>query len=177
MSLRPSSTAMLDEPSQPYHAVAAWRAAGEAGDAAAAVAALSPDVTLVSPITEQFAFHGRQQVRDLLEVALAAIDGITYTDQVAEGRTVALFYEAQIGDRRCTKRSASAWPRDGLISEITLFIRPLPALTRLMTRLGPELARRNKQPGLARLIPLAAGMLHSMADTGERRIMPRAAPR
>ncbi|MEU8285673.1 nuclear transport factor 2 family protein [Micromonospora sp. NPDC048905] len=162
---------------QPYHAVAAWRAAGEAGDAAAAVAALSPDVTLVSPITEQFAFHGRQQVRDLLEVALATIEGITYTDQVAEGRTVALFYEARIGDRRLYEAQRLRLAADGLISEITLFIRPLPALTRLMTRLGPELARRNNQPGLARLIPLAAGMLHSMADTGERRIMPRAAPR
>ncbi|MGC4814706.1 nuclear transport factor 2 family protein [Micromonospora sp. DT228] len=163
--------------SQPYHAVAAWRAAGEAGDAAAAVAAFSPEVTLVSPITEQFAFHGRQQVRDLLEVALAAIDGITYTDQVAEGRTVALFYEAHIGDRRLYEAQRLRLAADGLITEITLFIRPLPALTRLMTRLGPELARRNKQPGLARLIPLAAGMLHSMADSGELHIMPRAAPR
>ncbi|MCG5471539.1 nuclear transport factor 2 family protein [Micromonospora sp. LAH09] len=162
---------------QPYHAVAAWRAAGEAGDAAAAVAALSPTVTLVSPITEQFVFHGREQVRDLLEVALAAIDGITYTDQVAEGRTVALFYEAQVGDRRLYEAQRLRLDAAGLITEITLFVRPLPALTRLMTKLGPELARRNKQPGLARLIPLAGGMLHSMADTGERRIMPRAAPR
>ncbi|WP_433126148.1 nuclear transport factor 2 family protein [Micromonospora sp. CA-240977] len=162
---------------QPYPAVAAWRAAGEAGDAEAAVAALSPGVTLLSPITERFTFQGRQQVRDLLEVALAAIDGITYTDQVAEGRTVALFYEAQVGGRRLGEAQRLRLRADGLISEITLFIRPLPALTLLMTRLGPELARRNRQPGLARLIPLAAGMLHSMADTGERHIMPRAAPR
>ncbi|MEU8085529.1 nuclear transport factor 2 family protein [Micromonospora sp. NPDC049101] len=163
--------------SQPYHAVAAWRAAGEAGDAAAAVAALSPEVTLVSPITDRFTFQGRQQVRDLLEVALTAIDGITYTDQVAEGRTVALFYEAQVDGRRICEAQRLRLRPDGLITEITLFIRPLPALTRLMTRLGPELAGRNGQPGLARLIPLAAGMLHSMADTGERHIVPRAAPR
>ncbi|MET7946582.1 hypothetical protein [Micromonospora sp. NPDC005324] len=158
---------------QPHHAVAAWRAAGEAGDANAAVAALSPEVTLLSPITEQFAF----QVRNLLEVALAAIDGITYTDQVAEGRTVALFYEAHVGGRRLYEAQRLRLDADGLIAEITLFVRPLPALTQLMTKLGPELARRNKQPGLARLIPLAAGMLHSMANTGEQQIMPRAAPR
>ena len=85
---------------QSLDAVAAWRAAGEAGDAAGAIAALSPDVTLVSPITEQFTFQGHRQVRTLLEVALAAIDDITYTDQVAEGRTVALFYEAKIGETR-----------------------------------------------------------------------------
>ncbi|MET8040230.1 hypothetical protein ABZU25_05100 [Micromonospora sp. NPDC005215] len=110
-------------------------------------------------------------------MALATIDGITYTDQVAEGRTVALFYEAQADGRRLCEAQRLRLDADGLISEITLFIRPLPALTRLMTRLGPELARRNKQPGLARLIPLAAGMLHSMTDNGERHIMRRAAPR
>lgn len=162
---------------QSYDAVARWRAAGEAGDAAGAVAALSPDVTLVSPITEQFTFRGHEQVRTLLEVALPAIEGITYTDQIAEGRTVALFYEARVGTTRLYEAQRLRLATDGLITEITLFIRPLPALTRLMTRLGPELARRNGQRGLARLIPLAGGMLHSMADTGERKIMPRTAPR
>ena len=160
-----------------HEAVAAWRAAGEARDAAAAVAALSEDVRLISPITEQFTFDGRAQVRTLLEVALAAIDAITYTDQVAEGRTVALFYSGRIGTTRLYEAQRLRLADDGLIREITLFVRPLPALTRLMTRLGPELARRNGRPGLARLVPLTAGMLHSMADTGEKRFMPKAAPR
>jgi hypothetical protein len=162
---------------QSYEAVAAWRAAGEAGDAAGAVAALSPDVTLISPITEQFTFRGHRQIRTLLDVALPALDGITYTDQVAEGPTVALFYEAHIGTTRLYEAQRLRLGADGLISEITLYIRPAPALTLLMSRLGPELARRNGQPGLARLIPLASGILHSMTSTGERKIMPRAAPR
>ncbi|MEU8241211.1 nuclear transport factor 2 family protein [Actinoplanes missouriensis] len=158
-------------------AVAAWRAAGEAGDAAAAVAALDPDVTLVSPITEQFTFRGHRQVQTLLDVALTAIDDITYTDQVTEGRTVALFYEARIGQTRLYEAQRLRLGDNGLISHITLYVRPLPALTLLMTRLGPELARRDGRPGLARLIPLAGGMMHSMAITGEQRIMPRVAPR
>ncbi|MDR7279618.1 nuclear transport factor 2 family protein [Catenuloplanes atrovinosus] len=162
---------------QSYDAVTAWRAAGEAGDAAGAVAALSPDVTLVSPITERFTFQGHRQVRTLLDVALAVIDDLTYTDQVAEARTVALFYEARIGTTRLYEAQRLRLGDDGLIHHITLYVRPLPALTLLMTRLGPDLARRNGQPGLARLIPLASGMLHSMATTGEQRIMPRAAPR
>ena len=162
---------------QSLDAVAAWRAAGEAGDAAGAIAALSPDVTLVSPITEQFTFRGHRQVRTLLEVALAVIHDITYTDQVAEGRTVALFYEAKIGETHLYEAQRLRLGDDGLINHITLYVRPLPALTALMTRLGPDLARRNGQAGLARLIPLASGMVHSMATTGEQRIMPRAAPR
>ena len=162
---------------QSYAAVAAWRAAGEAGDAVGAVAALSPDVVLVSPITEQFVFRGHRQVQTLLEVALTTIDEITYTDQVAEGGTVALFYQARIGTAHLHEAQRLRLGADGRITEITLYVRPLPALTLLMNRLGPELARRNGQSGLARLIPVAGGMLHSMADTGERTIMPRVAPR
>ncbi|MBU2668979.1 nuclear transport factor 2 family protein [Actinoplanes bogorensis] len=160
-----------------YRSVSAWRAAGESRDAAAAVATLSEDVRLISPITEQFTFDGRERIRTLLDVALGVIEDITYTDQVAEGRTVALFYEARIGDTRLFEAQRLRLADDGLIREITLFVRPLPALTRLMTRLGPELARRNGQPGLARLIPVTAGMLHSMAETGEKKFMPKAAPR
>ncbi|WP_430502996.1 hypothetical protein ACQRWP_15815 [Micromonospora trifolii] len=107
-------------------------------------------------------------------MALAAIDDITYTDQVAEGRTVALFYEAQIGAVPLYEAQRLRLGADGLISDITLYVRPLPALTLLTARLGPDLARRNGKSGLARLIPLASG---SMAATGERRIMPRVAPR
>ncbi|MFI6066878.1 hypothetical protein ACIA47_16705 [Micromonospora sp. NPDC051227] len=113
----------------------------------------------------------------MLEVALAAIDDITYTDQVAEGGTVALFCEAQVGAVRLYEAQRLRLGADGLISDISLYVRPLPALTLLMARLGTDLARRNGQPGLARLIPLASGAMYSMAATGERRIMPRAAPR
>lgn len=131
----------------------------------------------MSPITEQFTFRGRQQVHTLLDVALSVIDDITYTDQVAEGRTVALFYEARIGATRVHEAQRLRLDADGLITEITLFVRPLPALTLLMKRLGPQLARRNGRPGLARLVPLPSGILHAMADSGERTIMPKAAPR
>lgn len=158
-------------------AISRWRTAGEARDAAAASAALSPDVRLISPITDQFVFTGRAQVQRLLEVALAAIDAIRYTDEVASADTVMLRYEGVLDGLRLEEAQLIRLAHDGLIAEITLFIRPLPALTKLMTRLGPELARRNGQPGLARVIPVASGMLHAMADTGERRIMPRAAPR
>ncbi|WP_432535794.1 nuclear transport factor 2 family protein [Kineococcus arenarius] len=158
-------------------AIARWRAAGEAGDAAAAVSALSRDVRLISPITERFAFTGRAQVHELLEVALEAVEGIVYTDQVLQGRTAALFYEGSVAGVRLHEAQRLRLDAEGLISEITLFVRPLPALTALMRRLGPELTRRGGHPVLARLIPVAAGALHSMATTGENEIMPRTAPR
>ncbi|MEU4235710.1 hypothetical protein [Actinoplanes sp. NPDC026619] len=158
-------------------AVARWRAGGENRDAAQAVTALAPEVRLISPITDQFEFAGREQVRVLLEVALPAIDAIRYTDEIRQGPDVALFYEGSIDGLRLHEAQRLRLADDGLIAEITLFIRPLPALTKLMSRLGPELARRYGRPALARLLPLASGMLHGMAATGETRIMPKAAPR
>jgi hypothetical protein len=161
----------------PLQAIALWRSAGEARDAAAAVSALSEDVRLVSPLTDRFVFTGRAQVRNLLEVALEAIDCIVYTDQVVQGSTAAVFYEGRLGGRRLHEAQLLRLDSVGLISEISLFVRPLPALTALLGRLGPELARRNGQPVLARVIPVAGVALHTMAVTGEDTIMPRAAPR
>ncbi|WP_337063275.1 hypothetical protein [Kineococcus sp. G2] len=158
-------------------AIARWITAGEARDAAAAVSALNQDVQLISPITERFVFTGRAQVQNLPEVALEAIEDIVYTDQVLQGRTAVLFYEGKVAGVRLHEAQRLRLDADELISEITLFIRPLPALTALMRRLGPELARRNGQPGLARVIPLASGALRSMASTGENRIVLRTAPR
>ncbi|GAA1640926.1 nuclear transport factor 2 family protein [Actinoplanes couchii] len=159
------------------NAIETWRTAGETRNADLAVTALTPDVTLISPITEQFVFRGRDQVHNLLEVALSEIDDLTYTDQAGEGPVVALFYEARIGATRIFEAQRLRLSDQGEIEEITLYVRPLPALTLLMNRLGPELARRNNQPALARLVPLAGGALHAMATSGERTIMPRVAPR
>ena len=158
-------------------ALARWRAAGEAGDAAAAATALADDVVLISPLTDRFRFDGRARVQRLLEVALGAIGSITYTDEVVQDRTAALFYEARLGDLPFQEAQLLRCGEDGLIAEITLFLRPLPALTALARRLGPELARRDGRPVLARLLPVAAGVLHGVASSGERRIMPLAAPR
>lgn len=60
--------------------VRTWRLAGERGDVGLALDALSTDVRLVSPITEQFRFVGTEQVRGLLRVAFGVIKDIRYTD-------------------------------------------------------------------------------------------------
>src|SRR5687768_11146410 len=101
--------------------IAAWRAAGENGDAAAATACLAPEVELISPLTAQFRFHGPAQVADVLASAFAQLLRLN---------------------------------PDGLIREITFFGRPLPALTEVMAGIGPRLLRRQRRPGLARLVGL-----------------------
>lgn len=63
------------------------------------------------------------------------------------------------------------------INQITLFGRPLPALTALMITLGPDLARRQGRRGLATLLRASATPIHAMVTSGDRTVVPRTRPR
>ncbi|WP_345712298.1 nuclear transport factor 2 family protein, partial [Kineococcus glutinatus] len=135
------------------------------------------DVRLVSPITAQFTFQGRARVRVLFEEAFAVLQGITYTDQLLQERTAVLCATARIGGVRAQEVQLLRLDDAGLIREITLFVRPLPALTGLAAALGPRLARREGRPALSLVFGAAAAGLHAMAGTGEQRLLPHVAPR
>jgi hypothetical protein len=131
--------------------VDAWREAGEHRDAAAAVACLADDITLISPLTGRFRFHGRDQLRDVLTAAFEVIADIRYHTEVgAEPDTRALFYYGSCGGEQLEEAQLLRFDEAGKITELTLFGRPLPALTEVMKRLGPVLLRRQGRAGLAR---------------------------
>lgn len=167
----------MGEPGTTESTVGSWRSAGERGDAAAAVACLAEDVTLISPLTAQFQFHGRDQMLDLLTAAFEVISDIRYHTSVGDDpATRALFYHGRCGGEQVEEAQLLRFDAAGLIREITLFGRPLPALTEVMKRLGPLMLRRQGRPGLARFIGAATAPLAAMTKTGERRIVPLADP-
>ena len=57
--------------------IAAWRAAGERGDAAAAGRCLSPDVEMISPLTAAFRFRGQQVLFVVKSQRTMAVPGRT----------------------------------------------------------------------------------------------------
>jgi hypothetical protein len=154
--------------------VRAWRAAGERGDAAAAAACLAGEVEVVSPLTAAFRFHGRDEVADLLAAAFEVIAGIRFHTEVGDGDTRALFYRATAGREAFEEAQLLRFGPDGLIRELTLFGRPLPALTAIMQGVGPRLLRRQGRPAFGRLIGLASAPLAAMTRFGERRLFPLA---
>jgi hypothetical protein len=154
----------------------AWRRVGEAGDAAAAVACMAPDIVAISPLTERFRFHGREQVGNVMAAAFETIHGIRYHTVVGEGDTWAVFFHARAGREPVEEAELIRLDADGLIRELTFFGRPLPALTAVMAGIGPRLMRRQGNPRLGRFVGLAVRPLAAMTRFGDRRIVPAGDP-
>ena len=156
--------------------IAAWRTAGENADVTAAMMCLATDVEVVSPLTAQFRFQGQAQVADMLASAFEVIHDIRFHTEVGHGDTWALFYYGRAGRVTVEEAQLLRLNSDGLIRHVTLFGRPLPALTEVMAGIGPRLLRRQHQPVLARLVTLAVTPLNAMTRMGERILLPKADP-
>jgi hypothetical protein len=156
--------------------IAAWQAAGESGDALAAARCLADDVEVISPLTAQFRFRGRDQVAEMLGAAFDVISGIRFHTAVGTGYTRALFYHAHAGREEIEEAQLLRLDPAGLIHELTLFGRPMPGLAAVMADIGPRLLQRQGRPGLARVVNLATRPLAVITRLGERRLVPLADP-
>ncbi|MQA15639.1 MAG: nuclear transport factor 2 family protein [Pseudonocardiaceae bacterium] len=126
--------------------------------------------------TGQFRFHGRDQVRELLEVAFEVVSDIRFHADVSDGDTRVLFCRAHVGRHEFEEAQLLRLDAEGHIRELTLFGRPLPGLTALMAELGPRLVHRQQRPWLARLVGVATAPLAVMTRLGEQRIVPLVDP-
>ena len=118
-----------------------FRRAAEAKDVELMTDALREDVVLHSPILFR-GFEGREIVTQVLTHVAATLEGLTYTDELVEGNTVALRFKAQVGDRELEGIDFLELDEEGRVAELTVFMRPMSALTRfneqMAARLGVE---------------------------------------
>ncbi len=165
------------DPLEPVDVVERWQRAGEALDSAAAAACLADDVVVISPLTAAFRFRGRARAQEMLHAAFDVIDAIEYHTVVTDpdGRTRALFYRGRCGRQEFEEAQLLRLDAEDRIAEVTLFGRPLPGLTAVMARIGPELVREHR-PALAVLFTLATRPLAALTALGERRLVPLADP-
>ncbi len=116
-----------------------FRRAAEAKDLDAMTEALREDVVLHSPILFR-GFEGREVVSQVLTHVAATIEDLTYTDELVEGDTVCLRFKARVGDRELEGIDFLELDADGKVAELTVFMRPLSAITvfneRMSERLG-----------------------------------------
>lgn len=141
-----------------------FRTAARTKDIDLAMSTLADDVVVRSPLTDRITFTGKDDVRTLFEAAYEKFDGLEY-HTVIGGRV--LVGGASAGGQPFEETLVLDVDDDGKIAEITLFIRPLPGLTAVMTALGPALARRNGRR-TAGLLRLMAAPLNAMTRSGDR---------
>jgi hypothetical protein len=105
-----------------------FRRAAEGKDLDLLVEALREDVVLHSPILFR-GFEGREIVSQVLTHVAATLEQLTYTDELVEGKTVCLRFKARVGDRELEGIDFLELDDDGKVAELTVFMRPLSAIT------------------------------------------------
>lgn len=118
-----------------------FRLAVEAKDLEAAAATLREDVVLHSPILFR-GFEGREIVMGVLTHVAATLEGFRYTDELAGDGVVTLRFKARVGDRELEGIDFLELDEQGKVRELTVFMRPMSALTafneQMAARLGVE---------------------------------------
>jgi SnoaL-like domain len=116
-----------------------FRVAAEAKDLGRMTETLREDVVLHSPVLFR-GFEGREAVSAVLTHVAATLENLTYTDELAEGNTVALRFKAQVGDRELEGIDFLELDDDGRVAELTVFMRPLSAITAFNVQMTERLA-------------------------------------
>lgn len=116
-----------------------FRRAAESKDLELLLETLCEDVVLHSPVLFR-GFEGRDTVAAVLTHVAATLEDLSYTDELADERTVALRFKAKVGDKELEGIDFLELDEDGNVAELTVFMRPFSALTafneEMVTRLG-----------------------------------------
>jgi SnoaL-like domain len=115
-----------------------FRVAAEAKDVERLSEVLSEDVVLHSPILFR-GFEGREVVSQVLAHVAATVEDPTYTDELVEGNTVCLRFKARVGDRELEGIDFLELDDDGKVAEVTVFMRPMSALTAFNEQMAARL--------------------------------------
>jgi SnoaL-like domain len=112
-----------------------------AGDAEAAVATMSDDVTFNSPIVFKPS-TGKAAAQVVLGAVIQVLEDARYEAELssADGRDHALVFKARIGDREIEGCDFLHHGDDGSVDRLTVMVRPLSAALALRDRMAALLA-------------------------------------
>ena len=116
-----------------------FRAAVENRDLGRMQAALADDVVFRSPVV--FApYAGRDAVAHLLSHVLEVFEDFEYTDQLEGEGSHALIFRARVGDKQLEGLDHLTVDSEGLITGLTVMVRPLSGLIAVAEAMGTRLA-------------------------------------
>jgi SnoaL-like domain len=117
----------------------AFRTAVERRDLDAMAAALHPDVVFHSPAVFK-PYEGREATMVLLRHVIEVFEDFRYLDELSGDTTHGLVFAARVGDRTLQGWDYLKFDGDGLITELTVMVRPLSGLIALAQAMGERLA-------------------------------------
>jgi hypothetical protein len=123
-----------------------FRAAVEARDHAAMVAALAPEVVFNSPVKHR-PFEGREAVAVVLGAVIETFEDFRYTDELSAAGMSALIFRARVGDRELEGIDVLRFDDDGLIADFTVMVRPLTGAIALAEAVGEKLGIAERAGG------------------------------
>jgi hypothetical protein len=115
-----------------------FRVAAESKDVELMTETLREDVVLHSPILFR-GFEGRDVVGQVLTHVAATLEDLTYVDELAGESSVCLRFKARVGDRELEGIDFLELDDDGKVAELTVFMRPLSALTAFNEQMSQRL--------------------------------------
>jgi limonene-1,2-epoxide hydrolase len=119
----------------------AFRKAIESRDLDALMALFSDDIVFRSPVVHA-PYHGREQVRTLLEAVGRVLEDFRYTREISspDAADHALVFRARVGDREVEGCDFIHTNEAGLIDELYVMFRPLTGILALAEAMKPQLA-------------------------------------
>jgi hypothetical protein len=118
-----------------------FRRAVETEDLEAMAAALAPDVVFRSPIVFR-PYEGREPVMGLLSLVAQVFEDFRYVDELRGEGTVCLLFRARVGDRDLDGLDYLRLNSDGLVTELTVMVRPLSGAHALASAMEAKLEAR-----------------------------------
>jgi hypothetical protein len=122
-------------------AISRYRRATEAGDVNEAMALLSPDAELISPVSGRLVFRGERDLRLLFGAVYGSLRELTWVEEVSDGRTALLRGEARVGPFRLGDAMVLELDGEGRIRRIRPHFRPWLGLTAFALIVAAKLLR------------------------------------
>jgi SnoaL-like domain len=123
----------------------AFRAAVEAEDFSEFESLFAESATFNSPVVFR-PYEGRDAIRVILDAVTQVFEDFRYIDQVDEGGTAFLMFEARVGDRQLQGVDILRFDDDGRITELTVMVRPRSGMNALAERMREMLEAVSGSP-------------------------------
>lgn len=115
-----------------------FRQAVEARDPEAMEEVLAPDVVFKSPVVYR-PYEGREAVMALLRAVSEVFEDFSYVDELEGDGTHGLVFRARVRDRELEGWDYLRTGEDGLVTELTVMVRPLSGANALAQAMAAKL--------------------------------------